>query len=129
VTHRIAAALTLIIFGVANAADAPRSYQEAEAIWVKTRDTVEYQTYAAEFAQYSNALGLDERNGCYSVAPVGAVTLMLLIDRAQSEEFARIEHVFYDPDNARARCFEHSYMGIATKIPPFVPFVLQLRME
>ena len=126
---RIAAALTLAVCSSTTAADMPQSYKDAEAIWLRSRDSIEYQNYAAEFAQFSNALRLDERNGCYSLAPVGTLNLMLLITLTDGAEFATIERVFYDADNSKARCFERSYAGIAAKAPPFMPFVLQLRMQ
>jgi hypothetical protein len=128
VNNRIAAVLMLALCGIADAADGPRSYDDAEDIWLRSRDTMEYQRYAAEFAQYNNALGLDRRNGCYSLAPAGPVNLMLLISRADGQEFATIERVLFESDNAKARCFERSYSGIGTKVPPFTPFILQLRM-
>jgi hypothetical protein len=43
-------------------------------------------------------------------------------------EFAVIEQVLADVDNAKARCFEKSYGGVQVKIPPFFPFVLQVDM-
>jgi hypothetical protein len=54
---------------------------------------------------------------------------MLVIARRQSGEFAVIERVLSDVDNAKARCFVKSYSGVSTKVPPFFPFVLQLTME
>jgi hypothetical protein len=104
-----------------------RSYDEAEALWQRTQERVEYRTYLAEFAQYNNSLRLDERDGCYSRAP-GPVNLMLLISRVDADGFATIERVFYDVDNAKAQCFVRSYSGVRTKAPPFLPFVLQLNM-
>jgi hypothetical protein len=100
-THRIAGVLALCVCSVAVGADAPRSYADAEAIWRSSRDKAEYQGYSAEFAQYNNSLRLG---------------------------FATIERVFFDVDNAKARCFERSYTGVRTKLPPFLPFVLQMGM-
>jgi hypothetical protein len=125
---KIMVALTLGFVGVATAAEPPRSYQDAEAIWIRTRDKIEYQAYAAEFAQFNNALRLDERGDCYSLTG-GTVNLMLLISGARDDGFAVVEGVFYDANNAKARCFERSFSGIRTKAPPFLPFVLQLRMD
>jgi hypothetical protein len=53
---------------------------------------------------------------------------MLVISRPDSSEFAVIEQVLADVDNAKARCFEKSYRGVRTKPPPFLPFVLQMGM-
>jgi hypothetical protein len=124
---RLAAPL-LIAFGVGAAEDSPTSYKEAEAIWQKTRDVLKYQEYVAEFAALNNAFRIDERDGCYSLAP-GPVNLMLLVSPADAKGVATIERVFYDTDNAKARCFERSYRGLPAKAPPFLPLVLQLRME
>lgn len=118
----------LLACSVALAADVPTSYDEAAAIWQEGNDTIEYQVYATEFAQLNNLFRLDERDGCYSLAP-GPVNLMLLLSAADAKGVATIERVFYDPDNAKARCFENSYTGLPARAPPFVPFVLQLRME
>ena len=117
-----------IAFGVAAAEDPPKSYEDAEAIWQKTRDMREYQSYVAEFAELNNAFRIDERGGCYSLAS-GPVNLMLLVSPADAKGVATIERVFYDTDNAKARCFERSYRGLPTKAPPFLPLVVQLRME
>jgi hypothetical protein len=122
------AVLLSIALGVAAAESSPKSYEDAEAIWQKTRGMLEYQAYAAEFAELNNAFRIDERGGCYSLA-AGPVNLMLLVSRADAKGVATIERVFYDTDNAKARCFERSYSGLPTKAPPFLPFVLQLRME
>jgi hypothetical protein len=121
-------AIMLLACSVASAADAPTSYDEAETIWRKSKDTIEYQTYAAEFAQLNNLFRIDERDGCYTLMR-GPVNLMLLVSRANDKGVATVERVFYDMNNAKTRCFERSYRGIPTKAAPFWPFVLQLRME
>lgn len=105
----------------------PESYADAKAIWAKTRNTADYQKYAKEFTQFNNSFRLDEKGGCYSAAP-GPVNLMLVISYQEKSEFAVIDRVFVDVDNAKARCFQKSYRGIRTKIPPFRPLVLQLNM-
>jgi hypothetical protein len=43
-------------------------------------------------------------------------------------EFAVIENVLSDSDSPKARCFINSYRGLQTKVPPYVPFVLQMSM-
>ena len=123
----IAAILALLVSSAAFADDAPGSYAAAKAIWLRSRDTKNYQNYAAEFSQFNNYFHLDEKNGCYALAP-GPVTLMLIISHPKNSEFAIVERVLADADNAKARCFEKSYSGVRTKIPPFFPFVLQLGM-
>lgn len=132
--HRVAPMYGLIAivtsagFGVAFASGAPQSYAAAKAVWQRENGTSGYQKYAAEFAQFNNHFQLDERNGCYSLGS-GAVNLMLVITHPPNSEYAVIEQVYADHDNAKARCFEKSYKGIPTKIPPFLPFVLQMEMR
>jgi hypothetical protein len=129
VVSKILIAMTLgfAASGVTLADGAPQSYDDAKAVWVRNRGTPEYQNYAAEFSQFNNHYHLDEKNGCYALAP-GPVNLMLVISRPENSEFAVIEQVFADVGNAKARCFERSYRGVRTKIPPFLPFVLQMSM-
>ena len=57
-----------------------------------------------------------------------------------SEELARwdawkrssdavIERVLSDVDNAKSQCFKKSYGRVKTKVPPYLPFVIQMRMN
>jgi hypothetical protein len=124
----LGAALVLLAASDALSGDLPQSYAEARAIWQRTWDNPEYRKYAVEFSQFNNHFHLDERNGCYGMAS-GSVTLMLMISRKDGAEFAEIDRVFTDVNNAKARCFEKSYQGVATKAPPFFPFVLQMEMK
>ena len=118
----------LIACGIASADDPPQSYKDAEQVWQKSRAKPEYQAYATDFAALSNAFHIDERGGCYSLG-AGPVNLMLLVSQADAKGVSTIERVFYDTNNAKARCFSNSYLGLPAKQPPFLPFVLQLRME
>lgn len=122
-----AVALTLVVSSTAFAANMPQSYADAKAIWRQHSNTAEYQTYATEFSQFNNHFHLDERNGCYQLG-AGPVNLMLVITHPDNNQYAVIEQVFADVDNAKARCFEKTYRGIPTKIPPYLPFVLQMGM-
>ena len=123
----IALVIGLMFSATTFAADAPRSYAEAKTVWVKSRDKAEYQGYAAGFAQFNNHFHLDEKDGCYGLAS-GSVDLMLVITRPDNDEFAVIERVLSSVDNAKSRCFEKTYRGVRTKIPPYLPFVLQMGM-
>jgi hypothetical protein len=125
--RRVMAVFALGCCVVAAAADGPRSYAEAEATWERVRGDARYQSYSTEFAQYNNSLRLDERDDCYSLGS-GPVGLMLVIAGPDADGFATIERVFADVDNAKARCFQRAYTGVRTKLPPFLPFVLQLAM-
>jgi hypothetical protein len=124
---RIAVALALVVSSATFADDAPRSYADAAAIWQRSRSTAEYQKYTDEFTQFNNHFHLDEKDSCYALAP-GPVNLMLVISHQDNDEFAVIERVLSDVDNAKSRCFKNTYRGIRTKVPPFFPFVLQLGM-
>jgi hypothetical protein len=121
------AAFAIAVTTASFAADSPRLYADARAIWNKNKDRAEYQAYAAEFSQFNNHFHLDEKDGCYRLAP-GPVELMLVIRHSGGDKFAVIEQVLSDVDNSKARCFKQSYGGIRTKIPPFLPFVLQMSM-
>jgi hypothetical protein len=119
--------LAAIVATIAFAANSPPLYADAKAIWEKSKNTPEYQSYASEFAQFNNHFHLDEKDGCYALAQ-GPVNLMLVISNPGNGEFAVIERVLSDVDNAKSRCFKKSYGGVRTKIPPFLPFVLQMGM-
>ena len=97
-------------------------------MWERTKTRAEYQRYAQEFAQFNNHFRLDEKDGCYARAP-GQVNLMLVITHSSGSEVAIIERVLSDVHSAKAQCFQNSYEGVRTKIPPFLPFVLQMGMQ
>jgi hypothetical protein len=126
---RIAVALlTLIFSNVTFAGEEPRTYAEAKTIWQQNQNSAEYQDYVAAFTQFNNHFRLDEKGGCYTLAP-GPVSLMLIITHPDNGEFAVIERVFADVNTAKAQCFKGTYTGVRTKIPPFYPFVLQMDMR
>jgi hypothetical protein len=102
-----------------------RTYDEASQFWGLSKDTTEYQSYASEFAQFNNYFHLDEKDGCYALS-TNTVELLLVITHSDGDEYAVIEDVLSKTDNSKARCFQESYRGIRTKIPPFLPFVLQM---
>ena len=122
-----AVAMAITVSTAALGADAPRSYSDARALWENTKGSSEYQTYASEFAQYNNHFHLDSKDGCYTLGsePVG---LMLVITRPDGAEYALIENVLSDLDTPKAHCFIKTYRGLRTKVPPFLPFVLQMAM-
>jgi len=125
---RIAAIVLMALAGSAAAArPLPQDYSTARAVWKKTMNKPDYQRYGNEFAQFSNHFHLDEKGDCYRLAP-GPVTLMLVISKPDAGEFAVVERVYADVDNAKARCFIKSYTGVPTKAPPFLPLVLQMTM-
>ena len=103
------------------------TYKSAKAIWVGKMNTAEYRDYASAFAQFNNHFHLDSKDGCYAMAP-GPVNLLLVISHPNNDEFAMVEQVLSDVDNAKSRCFQKTYGGIRTKAPPFFPFVMQLGM-
>jgi hypothetical protein len=123
----LGSALTIAIATLAYGADVPRSYADARGVWEKHKDTVEYQTYASEFAQFNNHFHIDEKGGCYALGK-GPVGLMLVITHPSNSQYAVVENVLSDVDSPKARCFIKSYLGLPTKVPPYVPFVLQMAM-
>jgi hypothetical protein len=120
-------AFAVIAATLAHSADEPSSYSDAQAEWKKHKDSAEYQTYTSEFAQFNNHFHIDERGGCYALGK-GQVGLMLVITHADGAEFALVENVLSNVDSPKAHCFIKSYLGLRTKVPPFVPFVLQMSM-
>jgi len=112
---------------LAFAMDSPNSYADAKVLWERTKNGAKYQVYADEFAQFNNHFHIDEKDGCYALSH-GSVNLMLVITHPAKSEYAVIERVLSDVDNAKTQCFKKSYGGIRTKVPPFVPFVLQMQM-
>lgn len=122
----VAASLLAVAVG-ALAAQVPSSFIEAKKIWESSRDRKDYQTYSAEFSQFNNHFHLDEKDGCYSLGNE-PVELMLLITHKTGEPYAEIENVFVNSDSAKSRCFAKTYRGLKTKIPPFLPLVLQMGM-
>jgi hypothetical protein len=121
----------LIFFGLSAAtafANSPRTYGDAEAIWEQSKNNPAYATYLGEFTQFSNHFHLDEKDGCYALS-AGTVNVLLVITHSDNNQFALIEEVFTDVDNLKAKCFKKSYMGIRTKVPPFLPFVLKMTMS
>jgi hypothetical protein len=123
----LSSVLTIAIAMSACGADAPRTYADARGLWEKHKDTVEYQTYSSEFAQFNNHFHIDEKDGCYALDK-GPVGLMLVITHPSSSQYAVVENVLSDVDSPKARCFMKTYRGLPTKVPPYVPFVLQMAM-
>lgn len=104
------------------------SYAEARKVWEQSRSKAEYQVYATEFAQFNNHFQIDEKSGCYSMG-TEPVSLMLVITHPAGGPYAVVEHVFSDLDTDKARCFTKAYSGVQTKVPPFMPFVVQMDMR
>lgn len=123
---RFLLALTTVLSTVCIAqGNRPRTYGEANAVWERAKGAAAYQTYSSEFAQYNNSLRLDERDGCYALSSE-PVDLMLVVTHRDGTEYAVVEDVLAKADSPKARCFQRTYRGLPTKVPPFVPFVLQM---
>ena len=84
--------------------------------------------YLKEFIQFNNAMKLDSKGGCYS-RPGGQVKLMLLITHDKGERWASVSQVFSQTDSPKAQCLQRSYRGVPTKVPPVLPFIVQLDFE
>lgn len=123
----LSSALALAMVASAYAADVPDSYAAAQRVWEKHKDTAEYQTYVSEFVQFNNHFHIDERSGCYALGQ-GSIGLMLVITHPAGSESGRVANVFSDASSPKARCFMKAYLRLRTKVPPFVPFVLQMTM-
>ena len=105
-----------------------KEFTDAKLYWESTKDRPEYQSYLAEFIQFNNHFKLDSKDGCSAFAE-DPVEIMLIITHLDKSKFAHIERVFTSEQNAKARCYEKSYKGIPTKIPPYTPFVIQMNMQ
>ncbi|HEY9030865.1 MAG TPA: hypothetical protein VIM93_05845 [Kangiella sp.] len=105
-----------------------KEYTDAKQYWERTKDKPEYQSYLAEFIQFNNHFKLDSKDGCSALAE-DPVEMMLIITHQDNSKFAVIERVFTSAQNAKARCYEKSYIGVPTKIPPYLPFVIQMNMQ
>lgn len=120
-------ALLLTLTSPLLAGDAGLSFSEAKKIWEGSKDKKSYQSYLDEFSQFNNHFRLDEKDGCYALAR-GPVQLLLVITHDGKSQYAKIERVLSNVDNAKASCFKKSYGGVPTKAPPFLPFVIQMTM-
>jgi hypothetical protein len=127
--YRAMITLVAVLAPVGSLAGSPvGSYAEARKVWEQSKGKAEYQAYASEFAQFNNHFQIDEKSGCYAMG-AGSVSLMLVITHPDGNSYAVIERVFSDVDTAEARCFKRAYSGVQTKVPPFMPFVLQMDMQ
>ncbi|GAB2489107.1 hypothetical protein [Arenimonas alkanexedens] len=79
--------------------------------------------YAATWAEFNNAHGLDERDGCYFKAE-GTLTQILEIDAS-----GEIVGYLADKDNGRSRCWRATYVGEVFPKPPFAPYLHKLVMH
>ena len=79
--------------------------------------------YADVWANFNNQHDLDERDGCYFKAE-GELIQILEIDRS-----GKVVGYFADKDNARARCWERTYLGVEFPPPPFAPYWQKLVMH
>jgi hypothetical protein len=79
--------------------------------------------YAEAWANFNNAHGLDERDGCYFKAE-GELTQVLQLDAS-----GKVVGYFADKDNGRSRCWERTYLGVAFPKPPFAPYWHKLVMH
>jgi hypothetical protein len=101
------------------------TYAEARKVWEQSKSKAEYQAYASEFAQFNNHFQIDVKSGCYATG-AGSVSLMLVITHPDGDPYAVIERVFSDVGTTKALCFEKAYSGVQARVPPFMPFVLQM---
>ena len=120
--------LSCALIGLAfQASAATLSHANAKKLWEQSKERTGYSKYSDQFAKFNEHFRLDEKDGCYRLNP-GPVTLYLVITHSAGERLAAVEQVVSDVDNAKARCFRKTYTGLPTKIPPFLPLVLQMKM-
>lgn len=119
--------LLLLICNISSAVNL-NGFAEAKEYWESSKNKPEYQSYLAEFIQYNNHFKLDTKDGCYSLAKK-PVEMMLIISHPKGNKYAIIERVLTNVKNAKAQCFINSYKGIQTKVPPYLPFAIQMSMQ
>jgi len=103
------------------------SLADAIKMWEQSKDRKGFEKYSEEFANFNNARHLDEKNGCYQLSP-GPVTLYMIFKPGPRGEFAVIEQVLVDAENAKSQCFKKTYTGVPVKTPPFFPFAIRMEM-
>jgi|GEM_PF-1419968 hypothetical protein len=123
-----AALLALTASATGAAADAPWSFDGVKSLWEKNRDSQEYRQYAAEFTKYVNYYHIDKKGECYALSP-GPVELFLVIANSDDGKFAEVQHVLASVDNEKSRCFQNTYLGLRVRVPPSVPYPLELEMK
>ena len=90
--------------------------------------------YAAQFWKLNDSAHFDEKSGCYAKSD-GAVSLLLVLDKTDPQGGAgkplkiAIMEAYTDVNTPKARCFRKAYQGLATNIPPFLPFLLQATLN
>lgn len=102
---------------------AAQTFAEIERSWQQSKIQLGYVEYQNEFIQYNNYLHLDVKNGCYRLAP-GKFIMYLVINA-----HGVVESVVTDTENIKTECFKQTYHNLSVKVPPFSPFVIQMRME
>ena len=111
----------------ASGSDVPHSYADALAYWEKHTGSAASRTYLAEFVDFNNHYRLNNSSGCYQLGNE-AVHLLLVITHPADSQSAVVENVLSDVDSPKARCFKKVYVGLLTKVPPYVPFVVGMDM-
>jgi len=104
---------------------AEMTYQEAEKVWEETKDNKSYGEYTTEFANFNNYHHLDEKDGCYRLGRE-KIRHFLIITHTEGEKYGVIHSVVSNVDTEKSQCFKNTYKGLKVKIPPYLPFVLQM---
>ena len=103
------------------------SYSDATLIWQKHKDTEAYQNYLSEFLQFNNHYRLDEKLGCYNINKE-VINMFLVVTHQDPNKFSVIEYVLTEKENQKSLCFKKTYTNLKVKKPPYLPFVIQMRM-
>ena len=115
------------VAAAASRSDVPHSYADALEYWKQHTDSATYRTYLTEFVDFNNHYRVHENSGCYQLGDED-VHLLLVITHPADSESAVVENVLSDVDSPKARCFIKAYVGLLTKVPPYVPFVVGMDM-
>ena len=130
----VAAGVLAALAGCATPQGHYKSFGEAQARYNQARRLPGYDAYAAQFWKLNDNAHFDQNSGCYAKGE-GPVNLLLVLDKTDPKGGAgkplkiAIMETHTDVNTAKAKCFRKAYQGLATNIPPFLPFLLQATLN
>jgi hypothetical protein len=112
-----------LLAACASMPQADSSFIDAQRMFDVQPRTDATDAYRTAWAEFNNAYGLDERDGCYRKAN-GPLVQIFQIDAS-----GKIIGYFADRQNGRSRCWRQTYLGVTFPKPPFAPFLHRLKMQ
>jgi hypothetical protein len=124
-------ALVVLLAGCGTTHGKFKNYEEAQQRYSQARRVPGYEAFAVQFWKMNDQAKFDEKSGCYNLGG-GPVSLLLVLDKtsAQGKPLKiSIRETYTDVDSKKAKCLRKAYLGLATNIPPFLPFLLQATLN